>query len=257
MVAQRHSLLCSCAETNDASQQRGRRCAPCHHLLLHHSGHIVACGPAEGVLCQKGVCAALGVVPQGAVADGVSVHPGVVAVPVVGGACDHRGTGAFVGLPTLSCEPGEGGKIHVDMPIMPGEDGGTVVHMDPETPGDVRLLPCCGQSTVSPAGGVQSGIPDMPGEVTPISIDIGRAPPRSIDIGRAPEASSAEERGGGLSAAAASASGIVTVTPCREEESPESGGDGEWFTAAPESLPNRFCSFSKRRCRSWLTSSSP
>lgn len=43
-----------------------------------------------------------GVVPHGALADGVKDHPGVAAEPEVGGACDQSGTGAFVGLPTLS-----------------------------------------------------------------------------------------------------------------------------------------------------------
>lgn len=139
----------------------------------------------------------------------------------------------------------------------PGEGGCAPVHIGPETSGDVMLF--CGQSTASPAGGVQSGTPPtIDGDAGVMSIDMGRPPPRSIDMGRAPEASSGSGADSSGTPPVGSASGIVTVTPCRELEEPlESGGDGEWFAAALGSLPILCWSFAKRRCLSWLTSSSP
>lgn len=84
--------------------------------------------PPAGVLCQNGVVAVPGVVPEPQKAFGV--NPGVAEV--VGGAWDQRGTAAADGLPTLSCDPGEGGMTYM-LPA-PGEDGG--IHICVAIPGD-------------------------------------------------------------------------------------------------------------------------
>lgn len=96
-------------------------------------------------------------------------------------------------------------------------------------------------------------------------IEMGR-PPRSIDIGRPSDSdcsASASDGSVGFSSDAGSSApppaagaGMSMVT--RWEGLPtlvlESGGEGESFTGRPPSL---FCSFARRFCRSWLTSSSP